>query len=250
MSECKIITLMFHRIHDDSQNYHHKQFSNYLSYLKQHYPIVTPGDALPAKGVAICLTFDDAYFDFYQYVYPLLRQHQTKAILAVSPRFIVDTTDKSADERLAVPYPEGMQGNLHETKVPFCTWEELKEMAQTPHVLIASHGYQHENLADHQSNFTQEISTSKGILEKKLGTKVDYFIYPYGKMSRFAHRMVSQTYDYGFRIGSSLNQGWDQKRKMIYRIDADPLWTQMRPIDNRLIRQLSLKYWLNRLRRK
>ncbi len=250
MSECKIITLMFHRVHDDSQNYDHQQFSRYLSYLKQNYPIVVPGDKLPSKGVAICLTFDDAYFDFYHYVYPLLSQHQVKAILAVSPHYIVDNTALKPDDRLAVPYPQGMQNNLHQTKVPFCTWEELKEMATSPHVLIASHGYRHENLADNKANFIQEISASKEILEKKLGTNVDYFIYPYGKMSRFAHRMVSRTYDYGFRIGSSLNHGWDQKRKMIYRIDADPLWTQMRPIDNRLIRQLSLKYWLNRLRRK
>lgn len=78
MSECKVITLMFHRVHDESQNYDHQQFSRYLSYLKQHYPIVVPGDKLPSKGVAICLTFDDAYFDFYHYVYPLLRQHQQK----------------------------------------------------------------------------------------------------------------------------------------------------------------------------
>jgi peptidoglycan/xylan/chitin deacetylase (PgdA/CDA1 family) len=250
MSECKIITLMFHRVHDESQNYNYQQFAQYLSYLKQHYPIVVPGDKLPPKGVAICLTFDDAYYDFYHYVFPLLRQHQTKAILAVSPHYIVEGTNLNAHERLAVPYPQGMQDNLHQLKVPFCTWKELKEMAETPHVLFASHGYQHENLADKNANFIQEISASKGILERKLGTNVHYFIYPYGKMSRFAHRMVSKTYDYGFRIGSSLNHGWDQKRKMIYRIDADPLWTQMRPIDNRLIRQLSLKYWLNRLRRK
>jgi len=250
MSECKIITLMFHRIHDDSQNYDHTQFSCYLSYLKQHYPIVVPSDPLPKSGVVICLTFDDAYFDFYEYVFPLLRQHQIKAILAVSPYYIVENTKLSAMERLAVPYPQGMQDNLHQTKVPFCTWQELQEMTDSKQVLIASHGYQHENLADNHANFTQEITASKRILEEKLRTKVAYFIYPYGKMSRFAHTMVSKTYDYGFRIGSSLNHGWDQKRKMIYRIDADPLWTQMRPIDSRLIRQLSFKYWLNRLRRK
>lgn len=250
MSECKIITLMFHRVHDQSQNYDHEQFSRYLCYLTKNYPIVVPGDTLPKSGVAICLTFDDAYFDFYQYVYPLLCKYRIKAILAVSPHYIVENTALGAKERLAVPYPQGMQDNLHETKVPFCTWKELQEMADSKQVLIASHGYQHENLADNNAHFTQEIIKSKGILEKRLNTHVAYFIYPYGKMSRFAHTMVSKTYDYGFRIGSSLNHGWDQKRKMIYRIDADPLWTQMRPIDNRLIRQLSLKYWLNRLRRK
>lgn len=250
MANCKIITLMFHRIEDESQNYSHQQFSHYLAYLKQHFPIVVPGDELPENGVAICLTFDDAYFDFYQYVYPLLREHQIKAILAVSPHFIVENTSLSAKERLSVPYPKGMHDGLHQSKVPFCTWQELQEMAQSRYVLIAAHGYQHENLAQKTANFSQEIIRSKKILEQKCQTQVAHFIYPYGKMSRFAHQLVSKHYDYGFRIGSSLNQGWDRKRKMIYRIDADSLWTQMRPIDNKLIRQLSIKYWLNRLRRK
>lgn len=250
MSQCKIITLMFHRIHDDSQNFDHEQFGRYLQYLKAHFPIVVPGDPLPDKGIAICLTFDDAYFDFYQYVYPKLQQLKIKAIIAVSAHYIVEHTTLCADERLSVPYPQGMQSHLYQTKVPFCTWQELQEMADSQLVLIASHGYKHENLADKNADFSQEIIVSKGILEKRLNTKVAYFIYPYGKMSRFAHQLVSKTYDYGIRIGSSLNQGWDQKRKMVYRIDADPLWTEMRPIDNKLIRQLSFKYWLNRLRRK
>lgn len=250
MSKCKIITLMFHRVEDQSQPLSHTQFARYLHYLQQHFPIVVPGDPLPQDGIAICLTFDDGYFDFYQYVYPLLLERQIKAILAVSPYYIVENTGLSADERLAVPYPQGMQDNLHLSKVPFCTWQELQEMADSKHVLIAAHGYKHADLSQKNANFTEEIITSKQLLENKLQTKIAYFIYPYGKMSRFAHKLVSATYDYGFRIGSSLNQGWDQKRKMIYRIDADSLWTEMHPIDNRLIKQLSIKYWLNRLRRK
>ncbi|HRE32021.1 MAG TPA: polysaccharide deacetylase family protein, partial [Candidatus Berkiella sp.] len=188
---CKVIALMFHRVQDQSQHYSHEQFSRYLSYLKQHFPIVVPGDPLPTNGIAICLTFDDAYFDFYQFVYPLLHQHQIKAILAVSPYYIVEKTALDAASRLAVPYPQGMENNLHQTKVPFCTWQELQEMTNSDWVQIAAHGYKHANLSSKTANFQEEVITSKKILENKLRTHVAYFIYPYGKMSRFAHKIVS-----------------------------------------------------------
>lgn len=245
-----VLSLMFHRVNDPSSNCDPARFSDFLNYLVEHFPIVAPDAPLPKKGIALMLTFDDAYFDFYHDVFPLLKKHRIPALLAVPVKYIVETTSLDPATRLSVPYPQGMENDRYKTEVPFCTWEELREMANTPYVTIASHSFSHANLANQESDLSEEVFTSKKILESKLRKKIDYFVYPYGKMSRQAHQYVIQHYRYGLRIGSAINRGWDKKRGYLYRVDADFLWKNNRPIDRRLIQKLTLKYWLNRLRRK
>src|SRR4029078_10371494 len=147
MVSTRIITLMFHRVFEPHLGYDPAQFERYLQYLLEHYPIVVPGDNLKRNAISICLTFDDAYYDFYYYVYPLLKKYNIKAILAVPVKYILDTTTLSAQTRLSVPYPQGMADNLFAQKAPFCTWEELREMADGKHVIMASHGFAHADLS-------------------------------------------------------------------------------------------------------
>lgn len=244
-----VLSLMFHRVNDHTTHCDPSRFSDFLDYLVNHFSIVMPDDPLP-KGLAVMLTFDDAYFDFYHNVFPLLKQHRIRALLAVPVKYIVETTSLDPKIRLSVPYPQGMENSRYKTDVPFCTWEELREMAETPYVVMASHSFSHANLASHNTDLRKEVLTSKEILSSKLKKDIDYFVYPYGKMSREAHQYVIQHYRYGLRIGSAINRGWDQTRGYVYRVDADFLWKNNRPIDNHLVQKLTLKYWLNRLRRK
>ncbi|MFI4936997.1 MAG: polysaccharide deacetylase family protein [Candidatus Berkiellales bacterium] len=247
MTKTRIIALMFHRVNDPYSGCHPDQFAQYLDYLVKHFPIVVPGE-LAHEAVAICLTFDDAYYDFYHHVYPLLKQYQIKALLAVPVKYIVNDTALSAETRLSTPYPQGMEGLTYQRKVAFCTWQELREMAASGHVMIASHGFAHVAHTDKNVNLTQEIFESKQRLEDELNLTVKYFVYPFGKMTRQSHKLVRQVYDYGIRIGSALNLGWKHSGQLIYRIDATPLWTQQQPIGKKLIYQTTLKYWRNRIR--
>ncbi len=251
MTRTRVIVLMFHRVNDASLNHSPVQFANYLNYLVQNFPIVLPGDPIPDDvPLAICLTFDDAYFDFYHNVYPLLQQHQIKALLAVPVKYIVENTTLSTQTRLSVPYAHDMEDPSYATKVPFCTWEELREMAQSPNVVIASHGFRHANLSDRKVDLSQEITISQAILQLKLNQPVQHFVYPFGRTSNLARKKIQETYDYGLRIGGALNYKWNEKTRFLYRINADPLWTQHIPIHPALVKKLTFKYWLNRLRDK
>ena len=245
-----VLSLMFHRVNDSSSQCDPSRFSAFLNYLVNTFPIVRLGDPLPSKGTAVMLTFDDAYYDFYHHVFPLLKSHQVPALLAVPVKYIVDSTNLSSSRRLSVPYPQGMENDDYQTKAPFCTWPELQEMASSSYVTIASHSHSHVNMTSPNVDFNQEIVLSKQILESKLQTKITSFVYPFGKMNKKAHDAVLNHYQYGVRIGSALNRGWDQKQGHLYRVDADHLWKHHRLIDPRLIRKLTLKYWLNRIRGK
>jgi len=245
----QVLTFMFHRVDCTQTRCCPKQFAKYLDYLVNHFPIVTPDDPLDA-ALSVCLTFDDAYYDFYHHVFPLLQRYQIKAILAVPTHYILADTPLDAKVRLSVPYPQGMQTPLYQQKAPFCTWKEIKEMADSPWVQIASHSVSHANLAHPQTNIEQEVMLSQQILEQHLNRKIRYFVYPYGKMTRTVHHYVQQHYDYGIRIGSAINYGWDQKNRHLYRVDADALWKANIPISRLFIHKISLKYWANRLRAK
>lgn len=244
----KVLTLMFHRVDAPQLGCAPEQFARYLQYLIQHFPIVLPGEKLNAP-LSIFLTFDDAYYDFYHYVYPLLRQHNIKALLAVPTQYITASTQLEPKQRLQLPSYEFMEAS-YQDKAPLCTWQELKEMHDSGHVLMANHSHSHANLANDDIDFEKEILTSKQILEQQLNTTINYFVYPYGKMTRALHKMVCQNYQFALRIGGAINYHWDYQNQHIYRVTADHLWTQGKPITSALIYQLSFKYWLNRLRKK
>lgn len=250
MKQARVITLMFHRVNDVTLGYRPEVFEQYLQYLVQNFPIVVPGEPLPQSGIAICLTFDDAYYDFYHNVFPLLKKHQVKALLAVPVKYIVDETKIPDETRLQVPYVQGMEDPNYAPKIPFCTWNELREMSQSGLVEIASHSLSHANLSKNSTDLSEEIIVSQKILQDKLNIPIKNFVYPYGCFSKKAHQIVRKHYDFGIRIGSALNVGWDQSRHFVYRINADPLWTTQKPINSSLINKLTLKYWINRVRLK
>ena len=195
----------------------------HLLFLKEHYPIVLPGDPLPKKELAVCLTFDDATYDFYHCIFPLLKELQLRVLLGVPVSYILESSTLPAEERLSVPYSLMMQEGFFDKKAPFCTWQELDEMISSGCVEVASHSYSHCNLTFSFVDLQREVVRSKEILEKRLSQPISSFIYPFGKMTWALQEYVSQHYPYAFRIGSKLNFGWGNGKKPLHRISADNL---------------------------
>lgn len=209
---------MYHRVGEGKHANTYQTFVEHLENLAR-YRVVLPGEKLSLFQLSVCLTFDDATYDFYHYVFPLLKQFNMRAILGVPVRYIMESTNLCPEERLAVPYTLAMQDGFFDKKVPFCTWDEIKEMLASGHVHIASHSFMHANLTFPFVDLKREVVTSKEILEKRLGQPVSSFIYPFGKVNKAVHAYVKQHYSYAFRIGSALNFGWGNG--LIRRINAD-----------------------------
>lgn len=227
-----LLVLMYHRVLQGSQqgkyaNFY-ESFREHLQRLKERYPIVLPGDSL-SKKLNLCLTFDDATYDFYHFVFPLLKEFKIRALLGVPVHYILESTTLLATDRLSVPYSIMMQENFYDKKAPFCTWQELNEMVDSGLVEVASHSYLHCNLTFHFVDLQREIVQSKEILEKKLKQPVNSFIYPFGKMTLALQEQVSKYYPYAFRIGSALNFGWGNGSKPLTRLSADNLSDQFDP---------------------
>jgi len=207
-----LITLLYHRI-GTVEGLCLNTFEKHLIYLKENFAFSTP-DKFPLNKTSVLITFDDATYDFYAYVFPLLKKYQIPVTLAVCPGFTLDDLDLPSTKRLNF-----LEKDLftNESKKHFCTYKELKEMQESNLVKIACHSFTHKNL-EKESDLDKEIVHSKRILEEKLKCKIDTFVYPYGKFNQIVCDLVNQIYKYHFRIGSGVNF---YRKKMLYRILCD-----------------------------
>lgn len=225
-----LLVLMYHRIGSGKYANSQEMLYRHLEYLKKKSRIVLPGDPLSRWKVSVCLTFDDATYDFYHDVFPILKLLKIRALLGVPVHYILDETSSHPEERLSVPYTLMMQEGVYEKKAPFCTWKELKEMVESGYVEIASHSYLHCNLTFNFVDLNRELVHSKETIENKLAQPVNSFIYPFGKTTPALHEYVAQHYPFAFRIGSALNFGWGKNVKPLSRVSADNLCSPSAPL--------------------
>lgn len=115
-----------------------KRLANYFSWLKRSgFNVISVQDVINASnGVkelpkkAVLLSFDDGLHSFYLYVYPLLKAFNYPATLAVVGSWL-DTPANGVVEYGDTVYPRS-----HFVSIP-----ELKEMAASGLVEVASHSY-------------------------------------------------------------------------------------------------------------
>lgn len=163
-----VSVLMYHMIGDEQGNAAIMTEANLriqMNYLRDHgyhpitmqelYDYVTKGAPLPEKPV--CITFDDGYLDSYTIVYPLMREYGFPWTLFL----ITDDVGK--------PYNR-------------MTWDQLKEMANSHAVTIASHTLSHPKLHNltTRAEKEKEIVDANKALKYQLGIDNVWLAYPYG----------------------------------------------------------------------
>ena len=211
-----LLVLMYHRARAGRFGNAPEMLDAHFAHIARHHANVLPGDALRTDPLNVCLSFDDGYFDFYAIVFPLLKKHNLRALLAIPPGVVRERTDVAWATRLAA---EPEDAFADPDKGGFCTWSELEELASSGHVTIAAHGFTHRRLDDPEADFAIEVDASKKNLASRLSQPVESFVFPFGRFSRSALQRTKENYRYVFRIGGALNRSWDGR--LLYRVDAD-----------------------------
>jgi len=188
--------------------------------------------------------FDDGYYDFYAYVFPLLKKYKVKALLAVVPKYILDDTEKEAHERLNYQHDELFEQYKNAS---FCTYKELKEMQDSQLIQIVSHSYSHVNLLGDDVDLLEELQKSKQVLETKLNIKVDSFVYPFGKYNQAVLNETMKHYAYSFRIGNGINKDFSGVNNVIYRVNADNLVDEKSLFSFANMSKYWFKTWVKRI---
>jgi len=245
-----LIILMYHQVINTAQPTKIDDFYEHLRYLKNTFDIVLPGEDVSSTANHVCLSFDDAYFDFYHTVYPMLKSENIRAVLGVPTAYIVNDTDLSPSARLNIKHGCEMEKDRFKTQVPFCTWKELKEMSDSPFVQLASHSHRHVSMTNHTTNIDSECQLSKQLLLEHTGALPNTFIYPYGAYCAKVNESVLSHYPYTMRIGQAVNKNWGNAHAVCYRINADEFWTRKRKWTLKDTVKHRIKYHANILRKK
>jgi peptidoglycan/xylan/chitin deacetylase (PgdA/CDA1 family) len=209
---------MYHHVNSDRCSNDLDIFEKHLKYIASHFTTLFPGEKIVERSV--CLTFDDAYADFYYLIFPLLKKYNLKALLAVPSKYILDSTAFGMDHRLQYEHNDLFEKFEEGT---FCTYEEMKEMIDSGLVQIGSHSHSHINLLEDGVNLDEELYLSKKILEEKLHVKVNSFVFPFGKYDDAIAKKSLEVYPFVFRIGNAIHSDFHGIKGINYRVDGDNL---------------------------
>ncbi|QIB73933.1 polysaccharide deacetylase family protein [Halogeometricum borinquense] len=179
------------------------RFRRDLDYITQHF---TVGD-LPAVldshgGKRVALTFDDAYDDFYENVFPLLREYNVPATLFVPVEFVGGCPDDYAYRFARSPIDHesfndpSLFGGETVHGPSMMSWDRLNEVAADPLVTVGTHTRTHPDLGriHDRETLEYEIIGARDVLEERLGVDVDRFCYPYGRYSDEAVSVVEESH--------------------------------------------------------
>jgi len=241
-----LLILMFHRVSDVTDASVLERFEHFIVGLERRHPFVLPGDSLARGELSVCLTFDDAYCDYYYRAFPFLRQHGIKSVLAVPTKYIIEDTPRQPEERL------GSVGDRLQAAEPYdgaslCTWRELEELHQSGLVSVASHGHNHVSLKG-AADLETELVYSRALLETRLDAHVATLVYPFGHFDAAAHAKAKSAYQYIMRIGNALNFDCGGRGRLLYRVNADPFWRGDRTLDRVRLWGYGLNWLKNRSR--
>jgi peptidoglycan/xylan/chitin deacetylase (PgdA/CDA1 family) len=215
-----------------------------FDYLRRHFRIVPlhqiAGQLAAGKGLdshTVALTIDDGRRDFYQFMFPLLKEFKFPATFFVVSSFIAGVdwiwTDKvlwlseqpNPPSAIAPDKLDGVFRSLNRmrpearnqqvqaladsagitlparapAKYAPCSWDELREMADSGFVDIGSHTVTHpilSTISDEES--WQELSGSRDQIENGLGRTPGSFCFPNGMPGDFRPTQVKQIADAGY----------------------------------------------------
>jgi len=224
---------------------------NQLEYLRRHFHVVKLSELCrqlaagrPARKL-LALTVDDGRRNFYEFLFPLLKELQLPATFFVVSSFISKRdwlwTDKvlwlsrqpnpskeldsgklpgffamlnnmppEARNACIESLAQGMGSTIPKHAPPQyapCSWDELREMSDSNLVEIGSHTVTHPILSTLRDHESEhEIAKSRSQLEEQLGRSIEVFAIPNGTREDYRPSQVKQIRKAGY-VGAAA--AWD-----------------------------------------
>jgi peptidoglycan/xylan/chitin deacetylase (PgdA/CDA1 family) len=154
---------------------------------------------------SVVLTFDDGYENLYSEAFPLLQELEFKATVFLTTGYCGKTNQ----------WPTQIAGI---PPMPMLRWEQIKEMAQAVFGFEA-HTQTHPALTQLPvETARKELAECQLDIEDRLGKKVRFFAYPYGKISDGVYELAREYFD----AACSTNFGFtdlESDRHLLERID-------------------------------
>lgn len=167
------------------------------------------------QGNRIAITFDDAYDSVYHTAAPLLAEKAYPYTIFVNTEAV------------------GRNG--------YMTWDQIRELAERPGVIIANHSADHGHLArkpnesesDWQARVTNSLDSAQESLEEELDSPAPMFAYPYGEFDQALERKIAERGWYGFGQQSGAI-GQQTEKTRLPRFPMANAYGQLGNLENKL----------------
>jgi peptidoglycan/xylan/chitin deacetylase (PgdA/CDA1 family) len=151
----------------------------------------------------VALTFDDAYRDFLENAYPILREHRLPATVFVPTAHIDGWNSWDVEVGLA-------------TRKPLLNAAQIRELHATGLVAFGSHTRRHVRMKGVDASLARrEAEDSKRDLESILGERVTAFAYPYGQLHDFSQETTRIVRDAGYALAVTAHWGTRQSEDQL-----------------------------------
>ena len=193
-----------------------RQFERGIKFLyEQGFRSVTLAEIFDSdnerKERKVALTFDDGYEDFYLNAFPILQRYGFTACIFITTGYVGKESS----------WDYGIRG----FRKRHLSWKQIQELCDAG-FSCGSHTVNHPDLTKIPRQLVDyELKASKEILEDKLGQRVDFLSYPFGRYNRYVqHEAERVGYKGAYTLCSdSKTSGFDpfaQKRWGVYLFDS------------------------------
>ncbi len=186
------IILTYHRVHEGAldleMSVSPKHFREQMSYLVHRYRVVSLERVIDpinrnSQVDLAAVTFDDGYWDNFQYAFPILKEKKIPAIIFL----IADRVGR--------------------TDLGMLTLDQIKVM-QGQGISFGSHTCTHPVLADiPPAQVEEELRRSREVLEQALGCRVKCFAYPKGKKDQYSGLVKDLVKASGYKCAVTMENG-------------------------------------------
>jgi peptidoglycan/xylan/chitin deacetylase (PgdA/CDA1 family) len=212
-------TLVYHRVANGFDwgitRQTKSQFERGIRFLRdQGYRSASPDELIdPGRDddpKRLLITFDDGYEDIYSHAFPILSKFGFSACVFVVTGYVGRLDDWD--------YHVGRQKKRH------LSWKQIVEMAKAGFE-FGSHTVNHPDLTRIERKFLRyELRRSKESLEQRLGRKVNFLSYPFGRYNQEVEEEVQEAgYLAAYAIcrwpGARTSQ-FSRPRKGVYLLDS------------------------------
>jgi peptidoglycan/xylan/chitin deacetylase (PgdA/CDA1 family) len=184
-----------------------QRFERHMAWLARRggvVPLHSAVDSL-AAGVAtdaVVITFDDGYLDTLENALPILQRYRMPATVFVTTRF--------CDQAHRHPRYAAEPGRVH------MDWSEVRELARAPGITIGSHTMSHPHLPRLcEGEAAAEISSSRRIIETRLGQSVEFFCFPNGDHGEREARLAREA---GYQAALTVTPGANRGQADLFRL--------------------------------
>ena len=162
------------------------QFARHVEWLAQSAVRVVPLEALralPAEDHAVAVTFDDAFVNFHEVAWPILRAAAFPVTLFVVSGHAGGTNAWGGVSDPAIP------------TLPLMNWDALGRVAEEG-VALGGHTVRHPRLSELDAgDAREEIHRCQEDIARHTGIRPTAFAYPYGDLDATVAEVAGEVFD-------------------------------------------------------